>query len=122
MYAILGPDGLLEATTRGPVGDAVEEAYSSGAKNVIIDTAGDSEREENPSAKTVQSAHEQLRTAPDKAPLRIPATALDMDLKVALERLQATLWKLLRGDHSPTLRTLCLLAEALECRPRDLLP
>ena len=82
MYAIIGPDGNLE-TVKKTVEGAVEKAYSSGAKEVLIDASPEGpSRQVNKQDVMASAAHKQM------GGIVIPRSAMDMTRGEMWDRLQ----------------------------------
>lgn len=57
--------------------------------------------------------------------VRTRSRAVDLSIEALADAAQVSrsqLWRILRGECSPTVETLAALADALGCRVRDLLP
>ncbi|HHO58525.1 MAG TPA: hypothetical protein ENJ85_05055 [Oceanithermus profundus] len=89
MFAVVNAAGQIEFTAR-TIDDAVEEAYDRGAEDVYVDAAGE-DRKENAAVADVKLAVKQLGKDLRGRPLRIPDSALTLDLEEAWERFRCAM-------------------------------
>jgi hypothetical protein len=88
-YAVLNFNGLIESTSNSIHG-AVDQAFSAGAREVLIDAAAEEERREtNPAeAKGAQGAARRLSLHPGGPALRTTSALEHMTLQEAYEELK----------------------------------